>query len=118
MLTSLLRLLGLSSKGERRQYERYPVTTKLEVTVDGAVHTCIVENVSIGGLRLEPPVDAPAGASLTIVHPGSGLRLEGRLIGHDSDGSRISFNSAEAGAVVSVWVRMTHEQESEDTPAG
>jgi len=112
MFDSILRAIGLSPKGERRQFERYPVTTPLEVTVDGSAHKCIVENVSVGGLRLEPPVAAKPGTSLTILHPASGLHLEGKLIANDEHGARVSFNSAEAGAVVSVWVRMMHEQES------
>ena len=113
MLSAILRAIGLLSKDERRQYERYPVTSPLEVTVEGVAHSCIVDNVSVGGLRLEPPVDAVPGAELTIRHSESGLNLTGRLIGNDATGSRISFNSEEAGAVVSVWVRMMHEQQSE-----
>lgn len=115
MLNVILQALGLSSKDERRQFERYPVDSPLEVTVDGIAHKCIVDNVSVGGLRLEPPVNAQPDAELTIKHSESGLSLNGRLIGNDAGGSRISFDSPEAGAVVSVWVRMMHEQLS-DTP--
>ena len=112
MLSAILKAIGLSSKDERREFERYPVTSPLEVTVNGVAHKCIVDIVSAGGLRLEPPVDARPGSELTIRHTDSGLNLTGRLIGNDSKGSRINFNSAEAGAVVSVWVRMMHEQQS------
>ncbi|WP_028465561.1 PilZ domain-containing protein [Nisaea denitrificans] len=115
MLNAILQAIGLSSKDERRQFERYPVTSPIEVTVVGKAHNCIIDNVSVGGLRLEPPVDAEPGADLTIKHPESGLNLTGQLIGNDTDGSRISFNSSEAGAVVSVWLRMMHEQLSEET---
>ncbi|UUX49414.1 PilZ domain-containing protein [Nisaea acidiphila] len=115
MFSSILRAVGLSPKEDRREFERYAVTTPLEVTVDGVAHKCIVENVSVGGLRLEPPVDAAPGSELTILHPASGLHLKGKLIGNDENGARVSFDSAEAGAVISVWVRMMHEQES--TPA-
>lgn len=118
MLSSILRAIGLSPKGERRQFERYPVTSPIEVTVDGVAHDCIIENVSVGGLRLEPAVAAEPGASLLIKHQPSGLHLQGKLIGNDPDGSRVSFDSAEAGAVISVWVRMMHEQQSEKAVAG
>jgi len=113
MLNAILHAFGLSSKDERRQFERYPVASPIEVTVDGKAHNCIIENVSVGGLRLEPPVDTEPGAELTIKHPASGLNLNGSLIGNDTGGSRISFNSSEAGAVVSVWLRMMQEQLSE-----
>lgn len=112
MLNAILQAIGLSSKDERRQFERYPVTSPIEVTVDGMAHNCIIDNVSVGGLRLEPPVGAEPGAELTIKHPASGLNLTGQLIGNDTGGSRISFDSSEAGAVVSVWLRMMHEQQS------
>lgn len=112
MLNAILRAIGLSSKDERRRFERYPVTSPIEVTVDGMAHKCIIDNVSVGGLRLEPPVDAVPGTELTITHPASGLNLNGQLIGNDTGGSRVSFSSSEAGAVVSVWLRMMHEQES------
>ena len=112
MLSSILRAIGLSPKAERRQFERYAVATPLEVTVDGVAHNCIVENVSVGGLRLEPPVAANVGSELMIMHPASGLHLNGKLIANDASGARASFDSAEAGAVISVWVRMVHEQES------
>lgn len=118
MLTSILRALGFSAKEERRQHERFNVSSPLEVTIDGSAYKCIVDNVSVGGLRVEPPVEAEIGAVLKIFHPNSGLQLVGRLVGHDGNGSRISFNSEEAGAVVSVWVRMMHEQTSEAAPAG
>lgn len=117
MLNAILQAIGLSSKDERRQFERYPVTSPIEVTVDGIAHNCIIDNVSVSGLRLEPPVDAVPGAELTIKHPASGLNLNGSLIGNDTGGSRVSFNSSEAGAVVSVWLRMMHEQQSGESRA-
>ena len=112
MLEKILKAIGITPKEDRREFERYPVTTPLEVTVDGVAHACLVENVSAGGLRLEPIVDAEIGSELTILHPQSGLHLNGHVVANDQTGTRVSFDSAEAGAVISVWVRMMHEKES------
>lgn len=111
MLTFIKRILGLAPTEDRRQYERYPVSAPLRVKVDGADVDCLLDNVSAGGLRLEPRIAAAVGEMIVIEHPPSGLHLEGTVVGNDEQGTRVSFTSAEAGAVVSVWLRLLHEEE-------
>lgn len=109
MIKSLLSLVGLGKKENRRKYERYPIVAPLEVTVGDKSFQCEVENVSAGGLRLSPALDAQIGEVITILHPKSELSLEATVVGVDPSGTRAQFTSDEAGTVVSVWVRMLHE---------
>jgi len=109
MLGFLKRALGLGVPENRRQFQRYPIETPLEVTVGDALHQCVIENVSAGGLRLTPVLDVPVGEKVSIHHPKSGLSLDATVMGHHDDGTRVKFESDDAGTVVSVWVRMLHE---------
>jgi len=111
MIKSLMSLIGLGSKENRCKYERYPIVAPLEVTVGYKSFQCEVENVSAGGLRLSPALEAEIGETITILHPKSELSLEATVVGVDPSGTRAQFNSDEAGTVVSVWVRMLHEGE-------
>lgn len=111
MIKSLMSLIGLGSKENRRKYERYPIVAPLEVTVGDKSFQCEVENVSAGGLRLSPALEAEIGETITILHPKSELSLEATVVGVDPSGTRAQFNSDGAGTVVSVWVRMLHEDE-------
>jgi hypothetical protein len=110
MIKFLLNLLSLGNRENRRKYERYPIVAPLEVTVGDRSFQCEVQNVSAGGLRLSPALDAQIGDVITILHPKSELSLDATVVGVDGSGTRASFNSAEAGTVVSVWVRMLHEE--------
>lgn len=109
MIKSLMSLIGLGNNENRRKYERYPIVAPLEVTVGDKSFQCEVENVSAGGLRLSPALEAEIGDTITILHPKSELSLEATVVGVDQSGTRAQFNSDEAGTVVSVWVRMLHE---------
>lgn len=109
MIKFLLSICGLGNPENRRKYERYPIVAPLEVTVGDKSFQCEVENVSAGGLRLSPALDAQVGDVITILHPKSELSLQATVVGADASGTRASFNSEEAGTVVSVWVRMLHE---------
>lgn len=110
MIKFLMSILGRGNPANRRKYERYPIVAPLEVTVGDKSFECEVENVSAGGLRLSPALDAKVGDIITILHPKSELSLEATVVGGDRSGTRASFNSDEAGMVVSVWVRMLHEE--------
>ena len=114
MLTAILKAIGLSWTNERRQFDRYDVGSPIDVIVGDITYHCRIDNISVSGLWLEPSVDAALGSELTIRHPASGLILTGQLIGNEPHGSRISFNYPEADAVVSVWLRMIHEQQSRE----
>lgn len=111
MIKFLMNKLGLGGQENRRKYERYPIAAPLEVTVGENRFECEVENVSAGGLRLSPALDAAVGDRITILHPKSELSLEATVVGMDSSGTRASFDSEEAGTVVSVWVRLLHEEQ-------
>lgn len=111
MIKSFMNLIGIGGKENRRKYERYPIVAPLEVTVGDKSFQCEVENVSAGGLRLSPALDAGVGEIITILHPKSELSLEATVVGVDASGTRARFNSDEAGSVVSVWVRMLHEED-------
>ena len=110
MIKSFLNLFGLGNRENRRKYERYPIVAPLEVKVGDKSFQCEVENVSAGGLRLSPALDAETGDVITVLHPKSELSLDATVVGVDESGTRASFNSPEAGTVVSVWVRMLHEE--------
>lgn len=109
MIRFLKQMLGMGPRENRRKYERYPVTAPLRVTVGDGRFECSIENVSAGGLKLTPALDAKVGDFITILHPKSQLTLEATVVGLDKDGTRAEFKSPEAGTVVSVWVRMLHE---------
>ncbi|MDA0341755.1 MAG: PilZ domain-containing protein [Proteobacteria bacterium] len=110
MIKFLKNILGLGHPENRRKYDRYPIVTPIEVTVDGENFQCEVENVSAGGLRLTPALDAEVGATVTILYPKSGLSLEATVVGSDGSGTRARFLSDDAGTVVSIWVRMLNEE--------
>lgn len=67
------------------------MTAPLSVTVEGREHECSVDNVSAGGVRLAPPLDLESGQPVTIVHPKSGLSLEGKVVATDAAGTRVQF---------------------------
>ena len=94
---------------ERRRYPRYPVSAHVEVDVAGRTVECTLDNVSAGGVRLMPGVPATLGETVTVRHAASGLSLPGHVVGLDDDGTRVKFNSEDAGIVVSSWLRMAQE---------
>lgn len=100
---------GLDRVAERRRYPRYPASASLEIDVDGTTVECHLDNVSAGGVRMTPAVAVPMGAIVTVRHSSSGLALRGRVVGQDGDGTRVMFDSEDAGIVVSSWLRMAHE---------
>ena len=81
----------------------------LEVSVGGAVHSCRVENVSAGGVRLSPTFAVSIDDEITVTDPGSGLSLDGRVVGSDPSGVRVRFESEDAGIIVSAWLRIGNE---------
>ena len=98
---------GTGRGAERRRYPRYPASAPLEIDVGGITVGCRLDNVSAGGVRLTPAVDAPDGTVVTVRHTPSGLALRGRVVGQDDDATRVKFDSEEAGIVVSSWLRMS-----------
>ena len=110
MIRFLKRLIGMGAQENRRKYERYPVTAPLQVAVGVDRFECAIENVSAGGVKLTPALDAKVGDFITILHPKSQLTLEATVVGIDNDGTRAEFKSPEAGTVVAVWVHMLHEE--------
>lgn len=100
--------------GNRRRNERYPVSSGLEIIVDGVASDCRVDNVSAGGVRVLPAVAAPLGAVVTMRDPTTGMSLDGQVLGHERGGTRLRFASEDAGIIVSTWIRMADE----DGPAG
>ena len=111
MLTAILKAIGLSWTNERQQFDRYDVSSPIDVIVGDITYHCRIDNISVGGLWLEPSVDAALGGELTIRHPASGLILTGQLIGNEPR-LAYQFHYPEADAVVSVWLRMIHEQQA------
>ena len=109
MINLLKRILGIESPPDRRKYERYVVDAPLKVTVDGKEYECSIDNVSAGGVKLAPVLGLDAGIKIEITHQKSGLSLPARVVADDPDGTRVQFDSEEAGTIVSVWVRMLHE---------
>jgi len=105
----LKRIFGGPGRGaERRRYPRYPVAAILDVEYGGESMGCTLDNVSAGGVRLVPKLPgATAGTAVTVRHAPSGLALSGRVVGDDSDGTRVQFDSEDAGIVVSSWLRLT-----------
>lgn len=106
----LRRVIGRSEQPqERRRYPRYRVAASLFVEVDGRTENCSLDDVSAGGVRLSPRLDAAEGTIITVRDADSGLELTGRIVGSDSDGTRVSFDSEDAGIVVSTWLRIANE---------
>lgn len=99
---------GATGGAERRRYPRYPVSAPLEIDVGGTTVGCRLDNVSAGGVRLTPVVAAGLGDTVTVRHATSGLSLRGRIVGQDQDGTRVQFDSEDAGIVVSSWLRIAH----------
>lgn len=107
---------GPDRGAERRRYPRYPVSAPLELDVDGRTLSCRLDNVSAGGVRLTPAVPAPVGTTVTVRHAASGLALRGRVVGQDGDGTRVQFDSEDAGIVVSSWLRMARDEDGGRSP--
>ncbi len=113
MVDWLRRIFSGPERGaERRRYPRYPVSASVEVDAAGATVNCILDNVSAGGVHLSPALAAPVGATVTVRHAASGLALSGRVVGQDDAGSRVKFDSEDAGIVVSSWLRLTQESDA------
>ncbi|HEY9568215.1 MAG TPA: PilZ domain-containing protein [Thalassobaculum sp.] len=102
---------GPDRGAERRRYPRYPVSAPVEMEVGGETLGCRLENVSAGGVRLTPPVAVPTGTAVTVRHAASGLALRGRVVGQGDGGTRVRFDSEDAGIVVSSWLRMAEDGE-------
>lgn len=100
---------GPQHGAERRRYPRYPVSAPVEVDVAGRILECRLDNVSAGGIRLTPGVPAELGEGVTVRHRPSGLSLPGQVVGQDDGGTRVRFESEDAGIVVSSWLRMAQE---------
>lgn len=105
------RLFKKSPQKNLRKFERYQVEAPLSVTVGDKEFACSVANVSAGGVKIAPAVEAEIGAMLTVTHPKTGLKLDGQIVGQDPEGTRIRFDSEEAGTIVSVWVRTLHSDD-------
>lgn len=101
--------LGDRAPAERRRHPRYQVSAPLQITVGGHAVECRLEDVSAGGVRLIPPVDEAPGTAITVRDPASGLELAGHIVGHDESGTRVRFDSEDAGIVISTWLRMANE---------
>jgi hypothetical protein len=100
---------GPQRGAERRRYPRYPVSAPVEVDVAGQTVACGLDNVSAGGVRLTPGLPVEVGAAVTVRHGPSGLSLPGQVVGQDEGGTRVRFDSEDAGIVVSSWLRMAQE---------
>ena len=117
MLTWLRSLVGTTPAADRRKFARYAVPAPLEVTVGGDVHSCRVENVSAGGVRLSPTFTVAKDDEITVTDPRSGLALDGRVVGSDPSGVRVRFESEDAGIIVSAWLRISNESNSSEEKA-
>lgn len=107
---------GPDRGAERRRYPRYPVSAPLEVEIGGETLGCRLDNVSAGGVRLTPPMVTALGTAVTVRHAASGLALRGRIVGQDEGGTRVQFDSEDAGIVVSSWLRMAQDAEDGSDP--
>lgn len=101
--------LGDRAPSERRRHPRYQVSAPLQITVGDRIVECRLEDVSAGGIRLIPAVTEEPGTAIIVRDPNSDLELAGTVVGHDSDGSRVQFDSEDAGIVLSTWLRMANE---------
>lgn len=109
MLTWLRSLFGSTPAADRRKYARYDVPAPLEVKAGQSVYSCRVENVSAGGVRLNPPFSVSPNDQVTVTDPASGLSLDGYVVGSDPGGVRVRFESEDAGIIVSAWLRISNE---------
>jgi len=108
------RVFGTSAKSaERRRYERYAVASGLEIIVNGSASPCRVDNVSAGGVRVVPEIDVPVGAVVSVRDPATAMSLDGEVLGHEHGGTRLQFESEDAGIIVSTWLRMAGEEAAE-----
>jgi len=105
---------GPQRDAERRRYPRYPVSAPVEVDVAGQTLECALDNVSAGGVRLMPGVPAEMGDTVLVRHAASGLALPGQVVGQDDGGTRVRFESEDAGIVISSWLRMAQEPRGQD----
>lgn len=117
MLAWLRSIVGSKRAADRRKFARYEVPAPLEVKVADAVFSCRVENVSAGGVRLSPTFEVSPGDEVTVKDPGSGLALDGRVVGSDTTGVRVRFESEDAGIIVSAWLRISNEAQSTNEEA-
>lgn len=112
-------LRSLPQTADRRRNERYAVASGLEIVIGGEAAACVVDNVSAGGVRVLPAVDVPIGAVVTVRDPRTGMSLDGEVLGHEGGGTRLQFESEDAGIIVSTWLRTAGEDapsEGEKTP--
>ena len=111
MMDWVRRLLGLNRDdgADRRRHVRYSVPVMLDIVHDGAVLSRQLDNVSVGGARVVPAIQAEVGAPIAVRDPSSEMSLGGVVVGHDPDATRIQFESEEAGIVVSTWIRVAAE---------
>lgn len=84
--------------------------------VNGSTATCRVDNVSAGGVRVVPAVDVPVGAVVTVRDPATGMSLDGEVLGHEGGGTRLQFESEDAGIIVSTWMRVAGGSGSASEP--
>ena len=110
MMGFIGRLFG---RREMRKFERYKVTAPLAVTIDGKEYVCEIDNVSAGGLLLKPPVEAEIGTILTVTDHRTGLGIRAEVLGNTDVGTRMKFESEEAGSIVAIWVKTTHDTEDD-----
>ncbi|MCR9071779.1 MAG: PilZ domain-containing protein [Alphaproteobacteria bacterium] len=97
------------NEAERRRNERYAVSSGLEINVGGKSFACAIDNVSAGGVRITPALDAPVGTVVSVCDPATAMRLDGTVLGHEGGGTRLQFASEDAGIIVSTWLRMAQE---------
>lgn len=103
---------------DRRRNERYPVASGLEIIVKGELSTCAIDNVSAGGVRVRPALSVPLGAVVSVRDPATGMSLDGEVLGHEGGGTRLRFESEDAGIIVSTWLRMAGERSAPRTGPG
>lgn len=99
-----------TASAERRQHARYALAAGLEVVAAGQATACRIDNVSAGGVRVVPAVDVPVGSLVAVRDPATGMSLDGVVLGHEAAGTRVMFESADAGIIVSTWLRTTAEE--------
>ena len=109
MIARLKQLLGFETVEDRRQFGRFALNAPLVVTAGSRTFDCRLVDVSAGGVRMEPAIGLRIGEAVSVLHPGSGLSLDGCVVGRNGETTRVSFDSPDAAVVVAVWVRMTNE---------
>lgn len=85
-------LVQIKRAGERRSAPRRDLRASAELECQGRSKVGQVVDMSTGGARFHPEVDAPAGTAVTLRVHGLKTRLVGRVVGHDRDGTRVRFN--------------------------